>query len=268
MIDKGKHNLLGVQIDAIDYETAVFKIISAAKQKQSFTVSAVAVHGIMTGVLDPVHLYRLNNLDLVVPDGQPVRWGLNFLHQTALTDRVYGPELTLRVCQQAAQESLPIFLFGSKLSVLENLSVNLQSKFPDLKIAGIMPSKFRQISADEKAEMIKTIRASGAKLILVGLGCPRQEVWVYEHRLHLPMPMLAIGAAFDFHAGSLPQAPKGWQRNGFEWLYRFLHEPSRLWKRYLLHNPHYLWLLLQQRIQHNRYHFIQPVEPTHELRYG
>ncbi len=268
MIDKGKHNLLGVHIDAVDYETAVFKIISAAKQGQPFTVSALAVHGVMTGVLDPVHLYRLNNLDLVVPDGQPVRWGLNFLHHTTLTDRVYGPELTLRVCQHAALESLPIFLFGSKLSVLGKLSENLQSKFPELKIAGMMPSKFRQISAYEKAEMIKTIRASEAKLILVGLGCPRQEIWVYEHRLHLPMPMLAVGAAFDFHAGTLPQAPTGWQKNGFEWLYRFLHEPSRLWKRYLLRNPHYLWLLLQQRLQYNHYRFTQPVEPTHELRYG
>ena len=121
MIDKGKHNLLGVQIDAVDYEAAVSKIISAAKSRQSFSVSALAVHGVMTGVLDPTHLYRLNKLDMIVPDGQPVRWGLNLLHDTGLTDRVYGPELTLRVCHSAAKENLPIFLFGSELKVLEKL---------------------------------------------------------------------------------------------------------------------------------------------------
>lgn len=268
MIDKGKHNLLGVQIDAVDYETAVSKIISAAKKRQAFTVSALAVHGVMTGVLDPVHLYRLNNLDLVVPDGQPVRWGLNLLHRAALTDRVYGPELTVRVCQRAAQENLPVFLFGSKLEILEKLSKNLRARFPNLKIAGMMPSKFRQISAHEKVEVVKTIRASKARLILVGLGCPRQEVWVYEHRLQLSMPMLAVGAAFDFHAKTVSQAPLQLQKYGLEWLYRFSREPSRLWKRYLLLNPYYLWLLFLQRIQGRHFQSITPEIPTQEIRYG
>ena len=268
MIDKGKHNLLGVYIDAVDYETAVPKIIAAAKQNQPFTVSALAVHGIMTGVLDPEHLYRLNNLDLVVPDGQPVRWGLNFLHHTSLPDRVYGPELTFRVCQQAALENLPVFLFGSKMNVLEKLANNLKTHYPNLKIAGMMPSKFRQISPDEKAEMVNTIRNSGAKIILVGLGCPRQEVWVYEHRTQLSMPMLAVGAAFDFHAGVVPQAPQQLQKRGLEWLFRFWQEPSRLWKRYLFLNPYYLWLLFLQRVQGHHYQAVTPELPTHELRYG
>ncbi len=268
MIDRGKHNLLGISINAIDYEAAVAKIIQAARERRSFTVSALAVHGVMTGVLDRSHGYRLNQLDLVVPDGQPVRWALNLLHKTQLIDRVYGPTLTLKVCERAAQEGLPIYLYGSRVSVLAALSQNLCEKFPGLQIVGAQPSKFRQISAEEKSAIVQTIYNSGAAILLVGLGCPRQEVWVYEYRACLSMPMLAVGAAFDFHAGTLSQAPSTLQRFGLEWFYRFLREPGRLWKRYLFLNPHYLFLVAQQALHLKTFPLLDTDPPKEEMLYG
>lgn len=246
MIDRGKQNLLGIHIDAVDYAAAVDKIVHAAQERRSYAVSALAVHGVMTGALDAEHAARLNTLDLVVPDGQPVRWALNLLHHTALADRVYGPTLTLKVCEQAAAEGLPIYFYGSRAEVLDNLRRNLTRRFPDLQIAGMAPSRFRQVSVDEKAEIVKTINESGAAILFVGLGCPRQEVWVYEHRGAIAMPMLAVGAAFDFHAGTLAQAPPQLQRIGLEWAYRLVREPRRLWKRYVYLNPLYLWLVALQ----------------------
>ncbi len=248
MIDKGKQNLLGIYIDAVDYEAAVAKIVQAAWERRSLAVSALAVHGVMTGVLDPVHAARLNTLDLVVPDGQPVRWALNWLHNTRLPDRVYGPTLTLKVCACAAAEGLPIYLYGSTTDILVRLADNLHRTFPNLQIAGMQPSRFCQITLAEKEEVVRAIVASGARILFVGLGCPRQEVWVYEHRGLLPMPMLAVGAAFAFHAGVLAQAPPQLQSMGLEWLYRLAREPRRLWRRYLQLNPLYLWLVSLQAL--------------------
>ncbi len=268
MIDHGKQNLLGVQVNAIDYEAAVDRIITAAHARKSLGVSALAVHGVMTGVLDAEHGFRLNKLDLVVPDGQPVRWALNMLYKTKLTDRVYGPNLTLFVCERAAKEGLPIYLYGSTEPVLEAFSSNLQRKYPGLQIAGSQPSRFSKLTASEKLDVVATIIDSKAAITLVGLGCPRQEVWVYEHLGVLPMPMMAVGAAFDFHAGTLSQAPAVMQRYGLEWLYRLTREPRRLWKRYLFLNPHYLTLLTLQLSKLKRFPVLNSKAPTEEIRYG
>jgi N-acetylglucosaminyldiphosphoundecaprenol N-acetyl-beta-D-mannosaminyltransferase len=243
VIDRGKRNVLGVLVNAMDYEATVHQVIVAAQQGRPLAGSASAVHGVMTAVLDAGQRYRLNHLDLVVPDGQPVRWALNHLYDTGLPDRVYGPTLMLKVCEQAVREQLPIYLYGGRDVVLEKLSKNLRERFPDLCIAGYQPSRFRRLSIDEQAETVRIIRDGTARLTFVGLGCPRQEVWAYENRASLSMPVLAVGAVFDFHAGLLAQAPLGWQNRGLEWLYRLLREPRRLWRRYLFLNPLYLFLV-------------------------
>jgi N-acetylglucosaminyldiphosphoundecaprenol N-acetyl-beta-D-mannosaminyltransferase len=268
MIDKGKQNVLGVCVDAVDYEAAIARIMAAARERRSMAVSALAVHGVMTGVLDATQRYRLNQLDLVVPDGQPVRWAINMLYHAHLPDRVYGPTLTLKLCERAAHEGLPIYLYGSRPPVLEALSRNLCARFPGLILAGTQASRFRNISADEKQVTIEAIRRSGAALVFVGLGCPRQEVWAYEYRDALAMPLVAVGAAFDFHAGLLPQAPPGMQRLGLEWLYRLMREPARLWKRYALLNPAYLVLLALQLSRLKRFDLASAIPPACEIGYG
>lgn len=268
MIDRGKKSVLGVRVDVVDYEAAVAKIIDAAEAGRPLGVSALAVHGVMTGVLDKVHRYRLNHLDLVVPDGQPVRWALNFVHGASLPDRVYGPRLMLDVCAKAAERELPVYLYGSRPEVLAALSDKLRTRFPDLQLIGAQPSRFRRTTAEEKAAIVEEIRASGAAVVFVGLGCPRQEVWAYEYRQALSMPILAVGAAFDFHAGLLPQAPSRMQRWGLEWLYRLAHEPGRLWKRYLLLNPLYVTLLALQATRLGRFDPEDAEAPGEEMRYG
>jgi exopolysaccharide biosynthesis WecB/TagA/CpsF family protein len=246
MIDKGRKSILGVLVDAVDYEAAVEKIIRAGKDKLSFSVSALAVHGIMTGVLDPVQRYRLNHLDMAVADGQPVRWALNLLYRCGLSDRVRGPALMFKVCERFAKEGLPIYLYGSTQEVINSLSLSLKARFPGLIIAGSQPSFFRKVSLQEKQEIIRNIIKSKAAVVFVGLGCPRQENWVYTYRDGLAVPLVAVGAAFDFLSGNVSQAPLFLQRFGLEWCFRLLHEPRRLWKRYLLLNPLYLTLLFLQ----------------------
>lgn len=239
-MDLGRFNILGMKINAIDYRSAVEKIMAAATAGQAFGVAAQPVHGVMTGVIDPDYGYRLNHLDLVVPDGQPVRWALNLLYKVGLKERVYGPTLMLKLCEQAAQRQVPIYLYGSRPEVLKVLPQRLQQQFPDLIIAGMQPSDRRQVSAQEQQTIIDSIRATGAQLVFVGLGCPRQEIWVYENRDRLSMPAIAVGAAFDFHAGLVAQAPPWMQKRGLEWWFRFMQEPRRLWRRYLFFNPLYI----------------------------
>lgn len=268
MIDRGRHNVLGVLINAVDYEAAVHRIIDAAKGRQTLGVTALAVHGVMTGAMDDEHRHRLNKLDLIVPDGQPVRWALNRLHGTKLDDRVYGPTLMLKTCAEAEKQGVSIFLLGSDQAMLDRLSASLLERFPALKIAGMRPSAFRQITPEEKAELIAEVRNSGAEITFVGLGCPRQEVFVYEFGQDLSMPCLAVGAAFAFHAGELDQAPPWMQRLGLEWFYRLTKEPTRLWRRYLLLNPLYVSLLALQMIGFRCPDANSTKAPQAELLYG
>jgi len=268
MIRRGKRDLLGVMVDAVDYESAVDQIVRAAKAQQGFAATALAVHGVMTGVLDAEQRFRLNELDLVVPDGQPVRWALNLLHSTHLTERVYGPALMLALCEKCAADGIPIYLYGSNESVLAKLGERLERLFPTLTIAGTQPSRFRRITPDEKTEIVNGIRGSGARLVFAGLGCPRQEVWAYEFRDALSMPVVAVGAAFDFHAGTVPQAPLALQNAGLEWMYRLIREPRRLWRRYAILNPLYVAMVAAQGTRLVRFDDRAASRPDHELNYG
>ncbi|HYW66866.1 MAG TPA: WecB/TagA/CpsF family glycosyltransferase [Candidatus Dormibacteraeota bacterium] len=262
-----KRNILGILIDEVDYDGAVRAILKAAQERRPFSVSALAVHGVMTGVLNSEHRYRLNHLDLLAPDGQPVRWAMRFLYGIRLEDRVYGPRLTLEVCDVAAREGLPIYFYGSSREILDGLCRKLRQRFPKLIIAGTEPSKFRRISPSEKEDVVQRIHASGAAIVFVGLGCPRQEVWAYEFAPLVSCPVLAVGAAFAFHAGEVPQAPVWMQNAGLEWLFRLAAEPRRLWKRYLFLNPAYLALLLLQATKVGRFSD-EGQRPKTELLFG
>ena len=247
MIDAGKVSVIGVDVDVVDYEAAVQRIITAAVERRAYRVSALAVHGVMTGVDDPAHLTRLNSFDLVTPDGQPVRWAMNWVHGTGLTERVYGPDLTLAVCRAAVESDLGVYFHGSTDHTLAHLRQRLPTLVPGIRIAGVSPSTFARSTPAELDAMAATIRASGASICFVGLGCPRQEVFVFENADRLQMPCLAVGAAFDFHAGLRPEPPDWIQRAGLQWFHRLLGDPRRLWRRYLISNPRYAWRVVQQR---------------------
>lgn len=267
MIDHGKKNIGGVLINALDYEAAVEAIVTAAFERRGFAVSTAAVHAVMEGVLNPEQKFRLNHLDMITPDGQPVRWALNFLHGTRLGERVYGPNLTLKLCARAEEENLGVFFYGNTSEVLTQLRRKLEENFPRLRISGMLPSQFRQISPDERDQIADQIRGAHASLLFVGLGCPRQDVWAYEYRDVLNMPIIAVGGAFGVIAGKVPQAPEWMQRHGLEWVFRLCSEPKRLWRRYVLLNPAYAFVVLSQALR-IRHFGTNGTRPATELRYG
>lgn len=261
MIDNGKVSVLGVELDAVDYEAAVARIIEAATAQQPYAISALAVHGVMTGVDDPEHIARLNKFDLITPDGQPVRWAMNWLHDTGLSDRVYGPKLTLEVCRAAAENGLPVYFYGSTQETLDHLAERLPTLAPGITIAGMRPSRFATSTEAELDEVAAEITATGAKICMVGLGCPRQEVFVFENAHRLSMPALAVGAAFDFHAGLAKEPPAWIQRAGLQWAQRLVANPKRLWRRYLILNPRYSVAVFRQKL--GKYTHTEEATPSH-----
>jgi exopolysaccharide biosynthesis WecB/TagA/CpsF family protein len=230
-------NVLGVGISAVDYATATARIIEAARKGVRLGVSALAVHAVMEARADEQFRERVNSLDLAAPDGQPVRWAMNALHQAALRERVYGPFLMRSVCAAAATEGIPIFLFGTSASTLARLSEWLRAANPGLRIAGTQASRFRRVSEEEARNDAREITVSGARIVFCGLGCPRQEAWVHAMRPLIGAPLVAVGAAFALWAGERPMAPAWMQGIGLEWLYRLCQEPGRLASRYLVQGP-------------------------------
>ena len=206
-------------------------------------MTALATHGLMESVADPGFKRIVNKIDLVTPDGQPVRWAMNLICNTKLRDRVSGPDLTQLVCNRAAQEGIGVYLFGSTSETVEKLSENLSKDFPGLKICGLQSDRFREATHEEDQEDIHRIHSSGAGIVMVGRGCPRQEHWVAEHRGKINAAMMAVGAVFDFYSGNLNRAPLWMQRSGLEWFYRLLQEPRRLFWRYLTTNSLFLYRL-------------------------
>lgn len=246
-MNKGRHSVLGVGIDAVDYAEVEAEVLASARAHRWFGVAALPVHGVMSAVLDPAFAETLTATSMNVPDGQPVRWALRWLHHVALADRVYGPSLMLGVCGRAATEGLPIYLFGSTPAVLDRLRVTLADRFPSLIIAGSDSGPRGDDASEPREEDLAAIRSSGARIVFVALGCPKQERWMVATRDRLDMPVLAVGAAFDFHAGAVSQAPPVLQRLGLEWAFRLAMEPKRLWRRYVLLNPAYVALVGLQR---------------------
>jgi N-acetylglucosaminyldiphosphoundecaprenol N-acetyl-beta-D-mannosaminyltransferase len=241
-----RYSVGGVMISAATYASATAPVIAAARARRPLLASATPVHSVTLGATDAELQRRYNQFDLLTPDGQPVRWALRLLHGVRLPDRVYGPTLMLKVCEEAARTGQGIYLYGSRPDVLERLRQNLMERFPDLTISGFRSPPFRPATPEEDADDVRDILASGAKILFVGLGCPLQDHWAFEHRDRLPMPILCVGAAFDFHAGLLRQAPPWMQSRGLEWAFRLGVEPRRLWKRYAVSNPLFLLLLARQ----------------------
>jgi exopolysaccharide biosynthesis WecB/TagA/CpsF family protein len=243
-----KVNIFGIHYSVTDYSQATEEIVSHARNHDSFGVSALAVHGLIESYRHPELRQKIERINLITPDGQPIRWAMNYFYQTGLKERVYGPTLTLHVLEKANNERLKVFLYGSKPATLNSLSTFIRDKFPQIQIAGIHPDRFRNATPEEDLADIEKINQSQTQIVLVGRGCPRQEIWVAEHLGKVQAAMLAVGAAFDFHAGGVPQAPAWMQRHGLEWLFRLCMEPRRLWKRYLITNTIFVYLFCKKML--------------------
>lgn len=235
--------LIRIRVDATTYLQAADFILAAALQREDCIVFAANVHMLMKAHDSPDFKSVVNSADMVTPDGMPLVWMMR-LKGLKNQQRVYGPTLMLHVLEAAAREAMPVGFYGSSPEVLQMLVQQVQARFPNLKIVYSFSPPFRDLNMDEDLEIAQDINASGARILFVGLGCPKQEKWMAAHRGKVNAVMLGVGAAFDFHASVKPQAPVWLQRIGLEWLFRLLTEPRRLWKRYLYHNPRFLVLAL------------------------
>lgn len=240
--------ILGLRVDPTSYREAADLVIAMVRGGTPGYLCAANVHMVMEAFDDHRFREAVNGATLVTPDGMPLVWGLRALGcQSA--QRVYGPTLTLHVCAAAAEAGIPIALYGGTDESLAAFSAFLRGRFPGLAVVLSIAPPFRPLSAEEDLAYTRDIVASGAGILLVGIGCPKQEWWMARHASSIPAVLLGVGAAFDFHSGRVRQAPPLVQRAGLEWLFRLLMEPRRLWKRYLKHNPRFLWLFARQLIR-------------------
>lgn len=241
--------ILKSNVDSTDYRDACDRIQALAETKTSSYVIAANVHVVMTGFWQSDYQHIINEATLVTPDGMPLVWVMRQLGIDRQS-RVYGPDLMLAWCERAAQQNLPIYLYGGTEIMLEKLTEKLTQKFPTLKIAGTHAPPFRSLTPEEEQQDCDRIQASGASVVFVALGCPKQEQWMACQRGKLNAVMIGVGAAFSFHSGEVKQAPRWMMQIGLEWLYRFFTEPRRLWRRYLINNPMFILLISQQLLKH------------------
>jgi N-acetylglucosaminyldiphosphoundecaprenol N-acetyl-beta-D-mannosaminyltransferase len=244
-------DVVGIPLGLIDYDGALDWIESMVQARQRGYVCVCNVHAVMASAEDPELRAALMSSSLNVPDGQPLVWALNLLGHS-LKDRVYGPELMARSCARAVESGQRMYLYGGRnQGALVQLALNLRQRYPGVRIVGGYSPPHRPLSAEERAAVVKEINGSRADVVWVGIGVPKQEKWMAEMRGDLDAPVLAgVGAAFDFHAGLVPQAPNWLQESGLEWAYRLAHEPRRLWRRYLRYNPRFVGAFARQLRDH------------------
>jgi N-acetylglucosaminyldiphosphoundecaprenol N-acetyl-beta-D-mannosaminyltransferase len=237
--------VLGMRVNVTTYAGATSTIRDWASEGTSKYVCIASVNNVMESYDSPQFQRVMNEADLVTPDGMPVVWGLRLLGNKNAT-RVYGPDLTPVLLEMAESSGLPVAFYGGAPEVLIRLLEVVASRFPRLQVAYSWSPPFRPLTPEEDARIVSEINQSGARIVFVGLNTPKQDYWMAAHRGRLQAVMVGVGAAFDFLAGSKPQAPRWMMPLGLEWLFRLATEPRRLWKRYLKHNPRYVVLLMAQ----------------------
>jgi N-acetylglucosaminyldiphosphoundecaprenol N-acetyl-beta-D-mannosaminyltransferase len=240
--------ILGMRVDATSYDAATSLILAWAAEGRSRAVAVATVNNVMEGHDDRSYRDVMNAADLVTPDGMPLVWGLRWLGIRSAT-RVYGPDLTPVVLDAAERAGVEVGFYGSSPEVLDALVAKVGTDHPALKVVYATSPPFGDVTDEEDAETVRAINASGSRILFVGLGCPKQERWIVQHRGRVDAVMLGVGAAFDFLAGTKRQAPDLVQRVGLEWLFRLATEPRRLWRRYLRHNPRFVVLFTRQLLR-------------------
>ncbi|MEN3112396.1 WecB/TagA/CpsF family glycosyltransferase [Uliginosibacterium paludis] len=239
--------VLTAPIDVIDWDGAIRRIQAWGRACESRYVCIVNAHSVVTAAQDASFGAVLDGADMSTPDGAPVAWMLRKLGH-ASQERINGPDLMWKYCEAIAGSEESIYLFGGTPETLDTLQRVLGEKIPGVKIAGAYSPPFRAATPEEDAEIVERINSSGAGTVWVSLGCPKQEKWMAGHRGRINAVMIGVGAAFDYHAGTIIRAPLWMQRNGLEWLHRLCSEPRRLWKRYFVTNTLFIMGAARQLI--------------------
>jgi N-acetylglucosaminyldiphosphoundecaprenol N-acetyl-beta-D-mannosaminyltransferase len=246
-------DVLGVPLALTDYERTMDWIDATIAQRGKGYICVAATHTVVATQDDPELRAAVRGASLVVPDGQPVVWAMNALGHN-LTHRVYGPDLMAKYCERSAVTGARMFLYGGRnQGALVQLALNLRTRFSGLQIVGGYAPPFRPLSDEEVDAVVAEINHARPDVVWVGIGVPKQEKFMAALRDRLDAPVLiGVGAAFDFHAGLIPQAPAWMQAAGLEWLFRLSKEPRRLWKRYLTYNPRFVLGFARQYARHRR----------------
>jgi N-acetylglucosaminyldiphosphoundecaprenol N-acetyl-beta-D-mannosaminyltransferase len=245
-------DVLGVPLSVTDYDHTMDWMDASIAHGQKGYVCVAATHTIMVCGEDPELRDAVLGASMTVPDGQPLVWAMNALGSAVLEERVYGPELMARYCERAARTGTRMYLYGGRnQGALVQLALNLRHRFPGVKIVGGYSPPFRELSGEEEDAIVAEMNGSRADVIWVGVGAPKQEKWMAAMRDRLDAPVLVgVGAAFDFHAGLVAQAPHWMQSAGLEWSFRLAHEPRRLWRRYARYNPRFVAGFTRQYVRH------------------
>ena len=244
-------NVLGVPLALTDYDDTMEWMDASIAHGEKGYICVAATHTIMVCHEDAELREAVLNSSLTVPDGQPLVWAMNALGGN-LTDRVYGPDLMARYCERAAANGTRMYLYGGRnQGALVQLALNLRQSYPGVKIVGGYSPPFRDLSTEEEDAIVDEINGTQADIVWVGVGAPKQEKWMAAMRPRLDAAVLVgVGAAFDFHAGLVPQAPDWMQSAGLEWLYRMAQEPRRLGPRYVRYNPRFVTGFARQYARH------------------
>jgi N-acetylglucosaminyldiphosphoundecaprenol N-acetyl-beta-D-mannosaminyltransferase len=237
----------GVRIDAHQIDTMVEQVLAWSKETTGRAVHLCNAYTLSLALHDESLTALLNNADVNLSDGMPLVWIARRLGLAHMRERVYGPDLMVATIDQGRARGLRHYLYGSTPEVIALLEANLRKQYPGVELVGVESGPFRPLTEAEELELAGRITDSGADVVWVGLGTPRQDLFVDRFRDLAPATFIAIGAAFDFHAGTKRQAPRVMQRFGFEWLFRLVTEPRRLWKRYLIGNGRFVWAVLRRR---------------------
>lgn len=239
--------ILGSFIDHLDYHVCIEHILSWGLARESRTVCICNVHVVVTASADPALQTAVNTSDMATPDGMPLVWTLRH-YGFPSAHRVSGYDLMLGILSGISSGGLPVFFYGSTARTLDLLKRRIGYRFPKLHIAGSYAPPFRPLTPDEDSRVIDMLDSSGAGIVFVGLGCPKQELWMADHRGKINAVLIGVGAAMDFHAGTIIRAPERLQRIGLEWLHRLFQEPQRLFGRYWRTNLIFIKHALQGRL--------------------
>jgi N-acetylglucosaminyldiphosphoundecaprenol N-acetyl-beta-D-mannosaminyltransferase len=238
-------NIIGSPVTALPLQKQIHTILEWALKRNSRFVCVANTHMLVEAYRDPDFWHLLRSADLITPDGMPLVWMMKLLGLQS-QDRVAGMDILTHLCKQAPEKDIPVFFVGSQSEILNRMKQRLEIDFPNLTIAGMEPLPFGSTAPKEDLSIIQQINNSGAKVVLVSLGCPKQEYWMAKHKHKINAVMIGLGGVFPIYAGIHRHAPKFFRSSGLEWLYRLLQEPKRLWKRYATTIPIFIWLAIKQ----------------------
>lgn len=240
-ISPPSQSVIGFPVTALPFKTQIELMVKWAGKRMSKSVCVANVHMLMEAYANPSFATVLLESDIVTPDGMPLVWLMNLLGRSR-QDRVAGVDILLGLCDQISTQNISVFFLGSTPEILETIKTKLNQQFPKLKIADMESLPFRPLTPEEDEAIVRRINQSGAGIVLVSLGCPKQELWISQHKGRIHAVMVGLGGAFPVYAGIQRRAPSWIRKSGFEWLYRLIQEPGRLWKRYFTTIPPFVYL--------------------------